>query len=163
MSSSKDKKLVVTSEVVPMLSKITEHKLNDLNYLDWNKTIRIYIRSICMTAHLKKDPPTDDSKDQWMEEDSRLYLQIRNSIYNEVIILITHCEFVKELMDYLEFLYFGKGNVSRIFEMCKAFHLPEKQDKSLTAHYMEFKKTYEELNMLLPFSVDIKVQQSQRE
>ena len=28
---------------------------------------------------------------------------------------------------------------------------------------MEFKKTYEELNMLLPFSVDIKVQQSQRE
>ena len=73
-----------------------------------------------MTTHL--DPPTDDSKDQWMEEDSRLYLQIRNSIYNEVIVLITHCEFVKELMDYLEFLYFGKGNVSRIFEMCKAFH-----------------------------------------
>ena len=28
---------------------------------------------------------------------------------------------------------------------------------------MEFKKTYEELNMLLPFSVDIKVQQAQRE
>ena len=60
-------------------------------------------------------------------------------------------------MDYLEFLYFGKGNVSRISEVCKAFHLLEKQDKSLTAHFMEFKKTYEELNMLLPFSVDIKV------
>ena len=28
---------------------------------------------------------------------------------------------------------------------------------------MEFKETYEELNMLLPFSVDIKVQQSQRD
>ena len=65
-------------------------------------------------------------------------------------------------MDYLEFLYFGKGKVSRIFEVCKVFHRPEKQDKSLTAHFMEFKKTYEELNMLLPISADIKVQQTQR-
>ena len=41
-------------------------------------------------------------------------------------------------LDYLEFLYSGKGNVSRIFEVCKAFHRPKKQDKSLTAHFMEF-------------------------
>ena len=45
-------------------------------------------------------------------------------------------------MDYLEFLYSGKGNVSRIFEVCKAFHRPEKQDKSLTAYFMEFKNTF---------------------
>ena len=64
-------------------------------------------------------------------------------------------------MDYLEFLYSGKVNVSEIFEVCKAFHRLEKQDKSLTALFMEFKKTYDELNMLLPFSVDIKVQQTQ--
>ena len=76
---------------------------------------------------------------------TRLYLQIRNSIDSEVISLINHYEFVKELMDYLEFLYSRKGNVSR----------PEKRDKSLTTHFMEFKKTYEELNMLLPFSADI--------
>ena len=75
-----------------------------------------------MVAHLTKDPPTDDSKEQWMEEDACLYLHIRNFIDNEVIGLINHYEFVKELMDYLEFLYYGKGNVSRIFEVCKTFH-----------------------------------------
>ena len=96
-------------------------------------------------------------------ESVRLYLQIRNSIDIEEIGFINHHEFVKELMDYLEFLHFGKGNISRIFEACKVFHRHEKQDRSLTAHFMEFKKTYEELNMLLPFSVDIKVQQTQRE
>ena len=79
-----------------------------------------------MVAHLTKEPPIDDSKEQWMEEDARLYLQICNSINNEVIDLINHYEFVKELMDYLDFLYSGKGNVSRIFEVCKAFHRPEK-------------------------------------
>ena len=65
-----------------------------------------------MAAHLTKKPPIDDSKEQWMEEDVRLYLQIRNSIDNEVIGLINHCEFVKKLIDYLEFLYSGKVNVS---------------------------------------------------
>ena len=98
-----------------------------------------------------------------MEEVVSLYLQICNSINSEVIGLINHCEFVKELIDYLEFLYFGKGNVSRIFEVCKAFHRPEKHDKSLIALFMEFKKTYEELNILLPFGADIKVQQTERQ
>ncbi|KAK2974296.1 hypothetical protein RJ640_016782 [Escallonia rubra] len=35
--------------------------------------------------------------------------------------------------------------------------------QTLTAFFMDFKKTYEELNILLPFSKDIKVQQAQRE
>ena len=33
-----------------------------------------------MGSHLTKDPPADDSKEQWMEEDARLFIQIRNSI-----------------------------------------------------------------------------------
>ena len=47
-----------------------------------------------------------------MEEDACLYLQIRNFIDSEVIGLINHGEFVKELMGCLKFLYYGKGNVS---------------------------------------------------
>ena len=72
-----------------------------------------------MDYHLTKDPPTDDSKEQWMEEDA---LQIRNSIDSKVLGLVNHCEFVKELMNYLEFVFYGKGNVSRIFDVCKAFY-----------------------------------------
>ena len=55
-----------------------------------------------------------------MWEDARLFLQIRNSIDSEVLGLINYCEFVKELMD-LDFLYFGKGNISRIFDCVKPF------------------------------------------
>ena len=57
-----------------------------------------------MTNHLDKDPPTDDSKDQWLEDDVRLFLQIHNSIDDKVLTLINHCEYVKELMEYLEFV-----------------------------------------------------------
>ena len=61
MTDLADKKLVSASEVVPMMSKITEDKLTSPNYLDWSKTICLYLRSIRMSSHLDKDPPTDDS------------------------------------------------------------------------------------------------------
>ena len=47
-----------------------------------------------MTSHLPKDPLTNDSKEQWLEEDVRLFLQIRNSIDSKVLGFINHCEFV---------------------------------------------------------------------
>ena len=46
--------------------------------------------------------------------------------------------------------------------MCKAFYHEEKHDRSLTSYFMDFKRTYEELNMLLPFSPDVKVQQREK-
>ena len=116
-----------------------------------------------MDGHLTKDPPADDSKEQWMEEDARLFIQIRNSINSKVLGLVNHYEFVKKLIDYLEFVFSEKGNVSRIFDVCKAFYRSEKQDQSLTQFFMDYKKIYEELNMFMPFSPDVKVQQSQRE
>ena len=139
--SSEDKKPVSALEVVPMMSKITEDKLTGLNYSDWSKTIRLYLRSIRMTSYLDKDPPTDDSKDLWLEDDARLFLQIRNSIDGKVLTLINHCEYVKELMEYLEFVYFGKENISRIFDVCRAFYRNEKQDWYLTELFVDYKKT----------------------
>ena len=99
----------------------------------------------------------DDSKDRWLEDDARLFLQIRNYIDSKVLTLINHCEYVKELMEYLEFVYSGKGNISCIFDVCGAFYRTEKQDRSLTELFMDYKKTYEELNTLLPFISDVKV------
>ena len=74
-----------------------------------------------MASHLTKDPLIGDSKEQWMEEDARPFLQIHNSIDNKVLGFINHCEFGKEPMD-LEFMFFGKGKISRKFDVCKAFY-----------------------------------------
>ena len=103
-----------------------------------------------MGGHLTKDPPADDSKEQWMEGDARLFIQIRNSINNKVLGLVNHCEFVKELMDYLEFVFSGKENVSRIFDMCKAFYRSKKQDQSLTEFFMAYKRYMKSLICLYP-------------
>lgn len=34
--------------------------------------------------------------------------------------------------------------------------------RTITSYFMDFKRTYEKLNMLLPFSLDVKVQQAQQ-
>ena len=82
-----------------------------------------------MISHLNKDPPTDDSKERWLEDGACLFLQIRISIDGKVLTLINHSEYVKELMNYLEFVHFGKENISRIFDVCRAFYYSEKQDR----------------------------------
>ena len=110
-----------------------------------------------------KDPLIDDSKDRWLEDDACLFLQIRNSIDGKVLTLINHYEFVKELMEYLEFVYSRKWNISLIFDVCRAFYHTEKQDRSLIELFMDYKKTYEELNTLQPFGPNVKVQQAQWE
>ena len=61
---SEDTKPALVLEMVLMMSKITEHKLNGLGYLEWSKTIRIYVKSIRMAAHLNKDLPIDDLKEK---------------------------------------------------------------------------------------------------
>ena len=60
MRTLEDKKHVLEIQVVSIMSKIMEDKLTGPNYLDWSKTIRLYLRSICMASHLDKDSHTDD-------------------------------------------------------------------------------------------------------
>ena len=94
-----------------------------------------------MGNHLDKDPPTDDSKEQWLEDDAHLFQQICNSIDGKVLALINLYEFVKELMECLEFVFSAKWNISCIFDVCRAFYRYEKQDWSLTEFFMDYKKT----------------------
>ena len=157
----KNKNFVV--DIAPVVSKITEHKLNGSNYIKWSKTIKFYLRSVAKDDHLTEEPPNDNTRKLWMQDDAGLFLQIKNSINSDIVGLLSHCEFVKELMDYLNFLYSGKGNVSRMYDVWNASHCPEKGAKSLTAYFMDFKKVYKELNALMPFSPDVRVQQAQRE
>ncbi|CAM8999069.1 unnamed protein product [Rhodiola kirilowii] len=151
-------------EVVPVLPRITNHKLVASNYLDWRNTIELYLLSVSMDPYMTEDPPSDAAyKVPWSRDDARLVLQIRNSIDASVIRLVSLCHTVKALLAYVEFLYSEKGNISRMYTVCQAFYRPEKGDQSLTDYFTEFKKIYEELNELLPFSPDIVVQHAQRE
>ncbi|XP_075108510.1 uncharacterized protein LOC107823987 isoform X3 [Nicotiana tabacum] len=77
-----------TVDVIPVMSKITENKFMGSNYMDWSKTIRLYLRSIDKENHLVDDPPKDETKSVWLKEDAKLFLQIKNSMHSEVDIRV---------------------------------------------------------------------------
>ena len=76
--------------------------------------------------------------------------------------MVNHCESVKELLEFLDFLYLGKEQVHRMFEVCMQFFCIEQKAASIiTSYFMHLKKITVELALLLPFSSDVKVQQAQ--
>ena len=96
-----------------------------------------------MGGHLTKDPPTDDSKEQWMEEDARMFIQIRNSIDSMVLGLVNHCAFVKELMDYLEFVFLERG-MFLIYLMCVKHSIDQRNGISHSHNFLWPTKRYME-------------------
>ena len=111
-----------------------------------------------------EDPPEDAKKEKdWLRDDARLYLQIKNSIESDIIGLLDHCESVKELLEFLDFLYSGKEQVHRMFEVYMQFFRAEQKVESVTSYFMRLKKLTDELGLLLPFSPDVKVQQAYSE
>ena len=62
------------ADIVPNVSKITEHKLNGSNYIEWSKTIKIYQRSVAKDDHLTEEPPTDITRKLLIQDDARLFL-----------------------------------------------------------------------------------------
>lgn len=76
-------------DVIPIVTRITHNKLYDSNFFEWSKMVRVYLRSIGKASHLTSDPP-DDVKEQWLQDDAKLFLQIWNSIESFVTPLINH-------------------------------------------------------------------------
>ncbi|KAJ0668122.1 hypothetical protein HanPI659440_Chr17g0685441 [Helianthus annuus] len=66
-------------------------------------------------------------------------------------------------MDYWDFLYSWQRNISRVYNVCKTFNRGDQLDRSIIVYVMEYKKTYEEMNTLLPISTDVRVMQTQVE
>ncbi|KAK4718100.1 hypothetical protein R3W88_016438 [Solanum pinnatisectum] len=100
------------------LSKIIYSKLNYSNYFEWSRKIRVYLRSVDKDDHHFQDPPNDDAKMVWLIDDARLSCKLDT--------------FMKELMDYFEYLYSRKGNLSQIYDICKAFYCSKKVGKLVT-------------------------------
>lgn len=79
-----------------------------------------------MGGHLTTDPLTNDSREHWKEDDTHLFLQIYNIINSQILCLVNHCEFVKELIFYLDFVFSQKRKMSHIFDLCKVLYRSEK-------------------------------------
>lgn len=70
--------------------------------------------------------------------------------------LVMHISIVKEMWNYLEELYLRKNNRNKTFDAIQEIIRSEKGNKTLSQHYIDFNKVYEELKVLFPISKDMK-------
>ena len=77
-------------DIVLVVSKIIEHKLNGSNYIEWSKTIKFYLRSVAKDDHLTEELPNDNTRKLWMQDDARLLLHVKNSINSDIVGLLSH-------------------------------------------------------------------------
>lgn len=53
--------VVGIGDLIPVLSKITDNKLNGSSYFELSNTIRVYPRSLDKDDHSTQEPPSDDT------------------------------------------------------------------------------------------------------
>ena len=66
--------------------------------------------------------------------------------------MVDHCNSVKELLEFLAFLYSGEEQVHRIFEVCMQFFHAEQKVEYMTNYFMRLERIVAKLTLLLPFS-----------
>lgn len=111
--------------------------------------------------HLTTEPPAETTSEgvDWHTDDANLV----NLLWDCVSDLVSHCQTVKQIWTYLDLLYSGKNNASRVYEASQAFNHYSIGDKSVTDHFAEFSKLNEEFNALLSITADVKKMLEQRE
>lgn len=67
-----DSKVLIRSDVVLVIYKITEQKLPRSNYQDLNQIVRVYFWSIAQHHHLPNDPPSNDTRNILIQNDDHL-------------------------------------------------------------------------------------------
>ncbi|XP_056159617.1 uncharacterized protein LOC115679796 [Syzygium oleosum] len=158
-----DKNKGVLTEVVSTSSnRLTEEKLAGItNFQHWKRIVVIVLTGREQNHHLTGARTAADTK--WDTMDARILGQMWNSMESHVAALVTHATTVKDLWDYLNVLYSGENNLSRIYEISQDFFRADRKNRSLTQFFADFKQMYEEFNHLLPITSDVKTMQEQRE
>ncbi|KAI3417749.1 FAD-binding PCMH-type domain-containing protein [Psidium guajava] len=158
-----EKSGTMTTEVISSSSsRITDKKLEGItNFQQWKKIVKFVLTGRNQHIHLTGTKPANDAN--WDVIEARLMGQLLNSMESNIVDLVTHIDTVKELWEYLDVLYSGQNNISRIYELSQEFHRSESKGRSIDQYFADFNRMYEELNALLPISSDAEQMRLQRE
>ena len=88
---------------------------------------------------------------------------ISNTLDNEIQDNTIHYNIVKELWKYIESVYFGKDNITELYDLFKTMFCIEVKGKTLSQIYINFNRTHEEWNTFLPITIYISQMCAQRE
>ena len=162
MSSSSSERVVSTIVHAPL----TTRKLTGPdNFLQWKNVVMMSLVGRGKDNHLRDDPPSEESSKwkEWRMSDANLVNLLWDCMDTNVSNLVSHCSSVKQLWTYLDELYSGRQNTSRMYDVVRAWSHCSMDSRNVTEFFGEFSRLSAEFDTLLPIASDIKQMIAQRE
>ena len=106
-----------------MILSITGHKLNIYNFLQWSKSMMVFIYEKGMDDHLTSDVTKEDTKfKSWKSKNNMMMSWLINSMNNEIGENFMFKETIKEIWDAVRETYFDIENTTEFFEIKSMLH-----------------------------------------
>ena len=140
------KKLDVGSK--GMIFSITGHKLNIYNFLQWSKSMIVFIYDKGMDDHLTSDVTKEDTKfKSWKSKNNMMMSWLINSMNNEIGENFMFYETTKEIWDVGRETYFDNENTAELFQFKSILHDLRQGDMSVTQYFKTLNHHWQQLDM----------------
>lgn len=151
MEAEKTGVLSGTSSIEGAVLPITGHKLNGQNFIQWARSVRIFLEGKgkeCYITGESKKPEKDDPKLQkWKLENSLVMSWLLNTMTNETGENFMYFETAKEMWNAVEETYSDVDNTSAIFEIKSLLHDLRQGESTVTEYFNTLSRHWQQLDV----------------
>lgn len=147
--------MLLTSSPEGIALHITGHKLNGQNFIQWERSVRIFLQGKGKEGYISGDPKQPEQEGpnlkKWQLENSLVMSWLLNTMTNEIGENFMYYDTAKEIWDAVKETYSNIDNTSAIFEIKSLLHDLQQGEKSVTeffntlSRYWQQLDTYEEI------------------
>jgi hypothetical protein len=138
-------------------------KLNGKNLIYWARSVEVFLKGKGLFIHLISGMPKDYTPSLREQEDNQIISLTLNSIESHIGSSCIYLPTTKDIWDHLSHMYFGTGNITRIYEVCKQYFGLEQGDPTVDEYYNQVVAIGKERNLYQPLSTDLKKMEQQRQ
>ncbi|KAJ9553705.1 hypothetical protein OSB04_017750 [Centaurea solstitialis] len=133
-------------------------KLNSTNWAQWSMFVQTGLESLDKDAYLTKDPPNPKTR-EWKLDDSGIRMALCNAMEPQILTIAQNYPTTKKMREHLQSSFSAKESLSHTYSVFGSYFRCEQGDSDLTEYYTRLSKLAEELRVLFPVTLDVKVQE----
>ncbi|XP_077247732.1 uncharacterized protein LOC143887535 [Tasmannia lanceolata] len=136
--------------------QMTSIRLDGNNYPAWKRAVRIYLLGRGKVRFLEQSPPNvkDPTYAKWEQEDAVIRSFLQGCMDSQLAANVMYLDSSKEVWDQARILYSGADNITRMCDLLSDWFKFQRGDTSTIDHYNSYISLCQQLDTLMPFTVD---------
>ncbi|XP_077252565.1 uncharacterized protein LOC143891963 [Tasmannia lanceolata] len=136
--------------------QMTSIRLDGNNYPPWKRAVRIYLLGRGRVRFLEQSPPDvkDPTYAEWEQENAVIRSFLWSCMDSQLAANMMYLDSSKEVWDQAAILYSGADNITRMCDLFSDWFKFQHSDMSTIDHYSSYISLCQQLDTLVPFTVD---------